>query len=109
MMPGAASAFPAAAARANRGSDMREAFAGRSTDWKEGINWAAVREWRLKRAHDAMQRHGLGAVLLMYGERMRYVSSSLTRRCDRRTPRLRYVGVTEGRDGCVTAHDCPWR
>ena len=28
---------------------MREAFFGLSTDWKEGINWAAVRDWRLKR------------------------------------------------------------
>jgi len=37
---------------------MREAFGGLSTDWKEGINWAAVREWRLKRAHEAMGRHG---------------------------------------------------
>ena len=29
---------------------MKEAFGGLSTDWKEGINWAAVREWRLQRA-----------------------------------------------------------
>ena len=35
---------------------MREAFFGLSTDWKEGINWANVRDWRLKRAHEAMER-----------------------------------------------------
>ena len=39
---------------------MREAFFGLSTDWKEGINWANVRDWRLKRAHAAMERHGPG-------------------------------------------------
>ena len=76
---------------------MREAFAGLSTDWKEGINWAAVREWRLKRAHDAMQRHGLGALLLMYDENMRYVSSTLTPGWNRLKPGLRYVVLTEGR------------
>ena len=44
---------------------MREAFGGLSTDWKEGINWPAVREWRLTRAREAMARHGLGALLLL--------------------------------------------
>ena len=29
---------------------MREAFGGLSTDWEEGINWPAVREWRRTRA-----------------------------------------------------------
>ena len=76
---------------------MREAFAGLSTDWKEGINWAAVRDWRLKRAHDAMRRHGLGALLLMYDENMRYVSSTLTPGWNRLKPGLRYVVLTEGR------------
>jgi hypothetical protein len=55
---------------------MREAFFTLSTDWKEGINWGNVREWRLKRAHEAMERHGLGAMLLFYDENMRYVSST---------------------------------
>ena len=53
---------------------MREAFGALSTDWKQGIDWAAVRSWRLKRAHEAMKRHGLGAMLLFYDENMRYVS-----------------------------------
>lgn len=74
---------------------MREAFGGLSTDWKEGINWASVREWRLKRAHEAMKRHGLGALLLFYDENMRYVSSTLTPGWNRLKPGLRYVVLTE--------------
>jgi len=53
-----------------RTTGMKEAFGGLSTDWKEGINWALVREWRLSRAREAMHRHGLGALLLMYDENM---------------------------------------
>ena len=70
---------------------MREAFGVLSTDWKEGINWANVREWRLKRAHEAMERAGLGALLLFYDENMRYVSSTLTPGWNRLKPGLRYV------------------
>ncbi len=70
---------------------MREAFGVASTDWKEGINWAEVRRWRLERAHAAMKRHGLGALLLFYDENMRYVSSTLTPGWNRLKPGLRYV------------------
>ena len=45
---------------------MKEAFGGLSTDWKEGINWASVRQWRLGRAREAMARHGLGALLHLF-------------------------------------------
>jgi len=44
---------------------MKEAFGGVSTDWKEGINWPAARQWRLTRAREAMARRvqcGRGAV-----------------------------------------------
>ena len=75
---------------------MREAFGVLSTDWKEGINWAAVRDYRLKRAHEAMERHGLGALLLFYDENMRYVSSTLTPGWNRLKPGLRYVVLTAG-------------
>ncbi len=74
---------------------MIEAFGGVSSDWKEGINWAAVRDWRLKRAHEAMKRHGLGALLLFYDENMRYVSSTLTPGWNRLKPGLRYVVLIE--------------
>ena len=76
---------------------MREGFFGLSTDWKEGINWANVRDWRLKRAHDAMERHGLGALLLFYDENMRYVSSTLTPGWNRLKPGLRYVVLPAGK------------
>src|SRR5262245_6004676 len=80
---------------------MREAFFGLSTDWKEGINWARVREWRLKRAHEAMERHGLGALVLFYDENMRYVSSTLTPGWNRLKPGLRYVVLPAGKDPIV--------
>ena len=76
---------------------MREAFFGLSTDWKEGINWANVRDWRLKRAHAAMEAAGLGALLLMYDENMRYVSSTLTPGWNRLKPGLRYVVLPAGK------------
>jgi len=75
---------------------MREAFGGLSSDWKEGINWAEVRDYRLKRAHAAMERYGLGALLLFYDENMRYVSSTLTPGWNRLKPGLRYVVLTAG-------------
>ena len=80
---------------------MREAFGGLSSDWKQGIDWASVRDWRLKRAHEAMKRHGLGALLLFYDENMRYVSSTLTPGWNRLKPGLRYVVLIEDRPPIV--------
>jgi len=80
---------------------MKEAFGVLSTDWKEGINWAKVREWRLNRAREAMKRHGLGAMLLMYDENMRYVSSTYTPGWNRLKPGLRYVVLCEGQEPIV--------
>ncbi|HEX2403182.1 MAG TPA: aminopeptidase P family N-terminal domain-containing protein, partial [Acidimicrobiia bacterium] len=80
---------------------MREAFGVLSTDWKEGINWAEVRSWRLQRAHEAMERNGLGALLLFYDENMRYVSSTLTPGWNRLKPGLRYVVLPAGKPPIV--------
>jgi Xaa-Pro aminopeptidase len=80
---------------------VKEAFGVASVDWKEGINWAAVREWRLKRAREAMHRHGLGAMLLMFDENMRYVSSTYTPGWNRLKPGLRYVVLVEGKEPIV--------
>jgi Xaa-Pro dipeptidase len=80
---------------------MREAFGVLSTDWKEGINWDEVRDYRLKRAHAAMKRHGLGALLLFYDENMRYVSSTLTPGWNRLKPGLRYVVLIEDKPPIV--------
>jgi Xaa-Pro aminopeptidase len=80
---------------------MKEAFGVLSTDWKEGINWALVRSYRLQRAREAMQRHGLGAVLCMYDENLRYISSTLTPGWNRLKPGLRYGILVEGREPIV--------
>lgn len=80
---------------------MKEAFGILSTDWKEGINWQAVREWRLQRAREAMARHELGAILCMYDENLRYISSTLTPGWNRLKPGLRYGILVEGREPIV--------
>ena len=80
---------------------MKEAFGVLSTDWKEGINWAAMREWRLERARAAMRRHELGAILCMYDENLRYISSTLTPGWNRLKPGLRYGILVEGKEPIV--------
>ena len=77
---------------------MKEAFGVLSTDWREGINWTEVREWRLKRAREAMDRHGLGAMLLMYDENIRYVTSTMTPGWNQLKPGLRYAVLTKGKE-----------
>src|SRR5213079_1508821 len=66
-------------------------------DWQERVNWDRLRKYRLERARERMKAHGLGAMLLMYDENMRYVSSTLTPGWNRLKPGLRYVVLTEGR------------
>jgi len=80
---------------------MKEAFGVLSTDWKEGINWQRVRDYRLARAREAMRRHNLGAMLLMYDENIRYVTSTLTPGWNRLKPGLRYGLLVEGREPIV--------
>ncbi|GAA3750212.1 Xaa-Pro peptidase family protein [Salinactinospora qingdaonensis] len=80
---------------------MKEAFGALSTDWKEGINWDAVRSWRLRRAREAMHRHELGAMLCMYDENLRYISSTLTPGWNRLKPGLRYGILVESREPIV--------
>lgn len=77
---------------------MKETFGYANLEWKIGIDWAAVREWRLQRAREAMTRHGLGALLLMYDENVRYVTSTLTPGWNRLKPGLRYAVLCEGRE-----------
>ncbi|HEX6843909.1 MAG TPA: Xaa-Pro peptidase family protein [Actinomycetota bacterium] len=77
---------------------MREAFGYASIEWKQGIDWNAVRAWRLARAREAMKRHGLGAMLLMFDENVRYVTSTLTPGWNRLKPGLRYAILVEGKD-----------
>lgn len=77
---------------------MKEAFGYANIEWKQGIDWAAVREWRLGRVRAAMQRHGLGAILTMYDENARYITSTLTPGWNRLKPGLRYALIIEGQE-----------
>ena len=60
-------------------------------DWQQRINWDRVRKYRLERAREKMKAHGLGAMLLMYDENVRYVTSTLTPGWNRLKPGLRYA------------------
>ena len=67
-------------------------------DWQERINWSRLRAHRLERAREAMRRHGLGAMLCMYDENVRYLTSTLTPGWNRLKPGLRYAILVEGRE-----------
>ena len=60
-------------------------------DWQQRINWDRLRKYRLERAREQMKAHGLGALLLMYDENVRYVTSTLTPGWNRLKPGLRYA------------------
>ena len=60
-------------------------------DWQERINWDRLRKYRLERARERMKAHGLGAMLLMYDENVRYVTGTLTPGWNRLKPGLRYA------------------
>ncbi len=88
-----------------------------STDWQQRINWTEVREYRLNRAREAMKKHGLGALLVMYDENNRYVTSTITPGWCRLKPGLRYALLCEGAEpvlfeqggiGTQINRHCPW-
>src|SRR4030067_2654572 len=60
-------------------------------EWQERVNWDRLRKYRLERARERMKAHGLGAMLLMWDENVRYVTSTLTPGWNRRKPGLRYA------------------
>jgi Xaa-Pro aminopeptidase len=60
-------------------------------DWQQRVNWDRLRKYRLERAREKMKAHGLGALLLMYDENVRYVTSTLTPGWNRLKPGLRYA------------------
>ena len=45
-------------------------------DWQQRINWDRLRTYRTERARERMKAHGLGALLLMYDENIRYVTGT---------------------------------
>src|ERR1700693_4392864 len=65
-------------------------------DGKERVNWDRLHKYRLDRARERMKAHKLGAMLLMYDENVRYVTSTLTPGWNRLKPGLRYALL--GRD-----------
>ncbi len=65
-------------------------------DWQTRIDWARLRGYRLGRARERMKAHGLGALLLMYDENVRYVTGTLTPGWNRLKPGLRYALLCEG-------------
>ncbi len=87
------------------------------TDWQERINWGRLRKYRLNRAREAIKRHGLGALLLMYDENIRYTTATLSPGWCRLKPGLRYALLCDGADpvlfeqGDIGQHihrHCPW-
>ena len=60
-------------------------------DWQQRVNWERMRNYRLERARAQMKEHGLGAMLLMYDENVRYVTGTLTPGWNKLKPGLRYA------------------
>ena len=60
-------------------------------DWQQRVNWDRLREYRIERARTMMKKHGLGAVLCMYDENVRYITGTLTPGWCRLKPGLRYA------------------
>src|SRR3954463_10253348 len=86
-------------------------------DWQERVDWARLRKYRLERARERMKAHGLGALLLMYDENCRYVTSTLTPGGNRLKPGLRYallcgaaarVVSEQGASGAKMGRPSPW-
>src|SRR5262249_60220502 len=60
-------------------------------DWQQRVNWQRMREYRIERARQMMKKHGLGAMLCMYDENVRYITGTLTPGWNRLKPGLRYA------------------
>ena len=60
-------------------------------DWQQRVNWDRMRTYRLERARERMKAHGLGAMLCMYDENVRYLTGTLTPGWNRLKPGLRYA------------------
>src|SRR5258708_38290365 len=67
-------------------------------DWQQRVNWDRLRKYRTERAREMMKKHGLGAVLCMYDENVRYITGTLTPGWNRLKPGLRYAMLCADRD-----------
>src|SRR6202165_2606992 len=95
----------------------RMSFGMVGMDGQERINWQRMREYRVARVREAMSRHGLGAMLFMYDENVRYVTSTLTPGWNRLKPGPRHallcgddppVLFEQGDLGAHIARHSPW-
>src|SRR5437899_4778005 len=81
--------------RSHRGEGRPEKtmanFGTVGVDWQQRVNWDRLRKYRLERARERMKAHNLGALLLMYDENVRYMTSTLTPGWNRLKPGLRYA------------------
>ena len=60
-------------------------------DWQQRVNWDRMKKYRTERAREMMKKHGLGAMLCMYDENVRYLTGTLTPGWNRLKPGLRYA------------------
>ena len=73
------------------GANMGANFGIAGLDWQQRINWDRMRKYRLERARERMKAHGLGAMICMYDENVRYLTGTLTPGWNRLKPGLRYA------------------
>src|SRR6516162_8249937 len=71
--------------------DMGANFGIAGMDWQQRVNWDRLRKYRTERARAMMKKHGLGALLCMYDENVRYLTGTLTPGWNRLKPGLRYA------------------
>ena len=86
-------------------------------DWQQRINFERMRTYRLERARDMMKKAGLGAMLCLYDENVRYITGTLTPGWNRLKPGLRYallcgdgqpVLFEQGDIGAQVERHAPW-
>src|SRR5262245_38747960 len=76
----------------NSGETMGTAnFGIAGLDWQQRVNWDRLKKYRTERAREHMKKHGLGAMLCMYDENVRYLTGTLTPGWNRLKPGLRYA------------------
>src|SRR5262245_43143812 len=81
----------AASGRPGEGHTMGANFGIAGLDWQQRVNWDRLRKYRTERAREMMKKHGLGAMLCMYDENVRYLTGTLTPGWNRLKPGLRYA------------------
>ena len=52
----------------------RRVYSTSGTDWQGRVNFDRLRQARLARAREMMEKHDLGALILFVGENVRYVT-----------------------------------